>query len=277
MDNQIDICIPTYNSAEYLKICLDSIIKNSKMAKVNIFVHDNGSTDNTQELLKQYPTVHVTRSDTNLGFCGVNQAIKAGKANHVMILNSDMYVLPYYDLDMILAVTQMERSHHIYNYTLSARLIEPVGNNSEYVISYHGHDAASFNEQSLIDYYNKSKGLNDYFYAPDTVQYSHPILFPRQLLERMNYLDESYFPGWAVDHDIAAAAYKAGARHFKMLGKARVFHFSSKTFTKLSEDVRSKHGEDIFERKWKISVREFRRRLGVTKPFARSPEGVLDV
>ena len=46
------ILIPTYNNLEYLKICINSIKKNSKF-KHQIIVHVNEGSDKTIEYLKK--------------------------------------------------------------------------------------------------------------------------------------------------------------------------------------------------------------------------------
>lgn len=53
MDAQISVIVPTYNNAKYLKDCLDSII-NQTYKNIEIIVIDDGSTDNTQEILEHY-------------------------------------------------------------------------------------------------------------------------------------------------------------------------------------------------------------------------------
>lgn len=52
----LTIAIPTWNRAENLRMCLDSILEQgySGLSQVKIFVYDNGSTDGTPELLARY-------------------------------------------------------------------------------------------------------------------------------------------------------------------------------------------------------------------------------
>jgi len=188
-----------------------------------------------------------------------------------MIMNTDMYPLPGWDEVIVEQIKKFENSG-IDKFTISSRLIEPIGANPEYTIFNAGVNAKTFNESYLLGNYIKQKkswsGIN-------TIQYSHPILVPTSLMHEMNYLDEQYFPGWAVDHDLAASAYKVGCRNFVMLGNSRVYHFSSKTFTKLPNEVRRRDGQDVFLKKWGMTVDEFRNRLGVKEQFRQVGENVL--
>jgi abequosyltransferase len=77
MDNSVvlSICIPTYNRAECLKQCLTSIVTQfadpSVGEKVEIIISDNGSQDNTQNLIFEYqshwPQIRYFRNPVNLG------------------------------------------------------------------------------------------------------------------------------------------------------------------------------------------------------------------
>jgi GT2 family glycosyltransferase len=263
----ISICIPSWDSLEYLKILIASIKKNTRMPH-EIIVHDNGSADETLHWLIMNKIKH-TKSDKNLGFCGVNAALKEAKYPYCMIVNTDMFMLPGWDLAITSQINAFKKQGHD-RFTISSCLIEPTGNNPEYDIFYAGHDTQTFDEKKLLEYFStvQPKKIN-------TTQYSHPILIPKFMLEEVNYFDETYFPGWAVDHDLPMSLYQKGCRNFIMLGNSRVFHFSSKTFKKLPDEIRNRNGHDIFQNKWSISVDEFRKRLNVAQPYAKVPDGLF--
>ena len=52
----LSICIPTYNRAELLRQCLESIISESNVFtdKVEVIVSNNCSTDKTEEIINRY-------------------------------------------------------------------------------------------------------------------------------------------------------------------------------------------------------------------------------
>jgi hypothetical protein len=175
-----------------------------------------------------------------------------------------MYALPNWEIEILKQINKF-KSAGIERYTISCCLIEPLGNNPEYTVSYHGHDANSFKEESLLNFFltNKNKIAKS-----DTIQYSHPILFTKKMIEEVGYLDEKYFPGWSLDHDMPMSFYEKGCRNFIMLGNSRVYHFISKTFTKLPTEVKNRNGLDIFLEKWKISVDQFRKNLKIAEPWS---------
>lgn len=67
----LSFCIPTWNRAEKLRLCLESIGEATKGYPVDIFVYNNGSTDHTPEVLQEaslkYPVIFKTGA-TNLPF-----------------------------------------------------------------------------------------------------------------------------------------------------------------------------------------------------------------
>lgn len=72
----LSICIPTYNRADFLPTCIESIVVQFKNAevldKVEIVISDNGSTDNTEEVVKsfqkKYPNIFYRKNAINLGY-----------------------------------------------------------------------------------------------------------------------------------------------------------------------------------------------------------------
>lgn len=258
-----DVCIPTFNSLPYLKLCVNGIRKNSEFIH-NILIHDNGSTDGTLDWLIEND-MDYSHSDTNEGFCGINHALRRAECEHVMMMNADMIPLPGWDIEILKQIKTFAR-HDIDKYTISSCLIEPFGNNPIYDIIDCGRDYVSYDENQLMNTYRTHR--TRFMSRPDTVQYAHPIVIPRKMLVEMNYLDTSYFPGWTVDYDMIMCAYKSGCRHFVMLGKSRAYHFISKTFRQLPQHVQDMHGQDIFYNKWGITTEQFKEMIGTNRAYS---------
>lgn len=90
----IAIVILNWNGADMMRSYLPSVINHSPNA--SIFVGDNGSTDNSVEMLqKEFPTVGIIRLDRNYGFAeGYNKTLAEIKADIYVLLNSDVEVTP---------------------------------------------------------------------------------------------------------------------------------------------------------------------------------------
>ena len=92
---QLSIIIVNYNTRDFLKNCLNSIIEQTHDIEYEIIVSDNGSTDGSLEMLaKDFPAVHVIANNQNLGFGAANnRALDIAKGKYIFYLNSDTVLL----------------------------------------------------------------------------------------------------------------------------------------------------------------------------------------
>lgn len=72
MSFKLSICIPTFNRAKHLNNCLNSILVAKKINEFEyeICISDNGSTDNTEEIVKRYIDklpIKYSKNAVNLG------------------------------------------------------------------------------------------------------------------------------------------------------------------------------------------------------------------
>lgn len=95
-DKEISIVIPSYNSEKHISKCLDSIIKQTfPFSKIEVIVVDDGSTDDTQEILKTYAKkfdniiVVLLKKNTGTPAIPRNIGIKLASAEKIMFLDSD--------------------------------------------------------------------------------------------------------------------------------------------------------------------------------------------
>ena len=93
------VIILNWNGASMLRQYLPSVVAHTTLPDCEVVVADNGSTDNSLEVLsKEFPSVRVIALDKNYGFAeGYNRAIderiKAGDMpEYVVLLNSDVEV-----------------------------------------------------------------------------------------------------------------------------------------------------------------------------------------
>ncbi len=98
----VSIVILNYNGAGYLAKFLPSVLA-TQYENFEVVVADNGSSDNSIELLKEkFPSVKIITNPTNEGFAGgYNWALQKVEANYFVLLNSDVAVDPNWIQPMV--------------------------------------------------------------------------------------------------------------------------------------------------------------------------------
>ena len=90
------IIIPSFNNLEYLKLCLQSIKKNSKFNH-QIIIHINVGEDGTKDYLHN-SNYDFTFTNYNAGICqGMNIAAKKAKLDYILYAHDDFYFCPNWD------------------------------------------------------------------------------------------------------------------------------------------------------------------------------------
>ena len=94
------VIIPCYNVEHYVAECLDSMLNQNTSYNVEIITIDDGSTDSTAEILRQYST-RMTNfriiSQCNKGFSGArNTGIREARGKYLIFIDSDDYVTSDY-------------------------------------------------------------------------------------------------------------------------------------------------------------------------------------
>lgn len=87
----LSIIIVNWNSKDFLKKCIATILNNTQSIEFEIIVIDNASFDGCCEMLSQYyPKVRFIQSDINLGFAKANnEAFKISIGRNLLFLNPD--------------------------------------------------------------------------------------------------------------------------------------------------------------------------------------------
>lgn len=95
---ELDIIIPAYNAGRYLRECMDSVLGQETRYSFRVLAIDDGSTDETGELLDGYAArdsrVHVVHQE-NRGHSGArNAGLEIADAELIMFLDSDDVLFP---------------------------------------------------------------------------------------------------------------------------------------------------------------------------------------
>lgn len=90
----VSVVVPTYNQANYLRSAIESVLTHD-YPNIELIVVDDGSTDATPEVLRDYGDAIVLIRQPNRGAANpLNEGIRAARGTYVCWLSSDDAFLP---------------------------------------------------------------------------------------------------------------------------------------------------------------------------------------
>ena len=107
MSTSTSIIIPTFNGIDLLPTCLNAI-KTQTLAPTEVLLVDDGSTDNSINLVKQnFPWVTIVENEHNIGFVkSINKGLSMAQGEIVISLNNDTEVSPTWLAALVQAFDQ---------------------------------------------------------------------------------------------------------------------------------------------------------------------------
>ena len=94
MKTKITVIIPVYNAEQYLKECLDSVLRQS-LAEIEVLCIDDGSSDGSAGILKEYADTDKRvcfLHQKNMGVAASrNRGIQTAKGKYVAFMDADDY------------------------------------------------------------------------------------------------------------------------------------------------------------------------------------------
>ena len=242
------IIIPTFNNIKYLKLCIESIKKNS------IFVHEiiphiNEGADGTEEYLIS-ENIKYTITKYNAGICeGVNTAAKKATTNYILYAHDDFYFLPGWDEVLLKEIKNIPHNR----YYLSGIMM----NNGPLKFNC-GNTLDEFNEEKLL---NNFKNINHFDFQGSTWA---PHLIHKEMWNKVGGFSEEFFPGTGSDPDLNMKLWNKGVRIFKGINDFKVYHFGSIVTRKYKNHPTIKtesgsRGNKIFLLKWGFSIKFFKK------------------
>ena len=89
----ISIVVPIYNAEKYIKKCVDSLLNQTK-EKIELILINDGSTDSTEEIIKEYKDERIKYFKNKNQGIGMtrNFGIDKAKGKYIMFIDSDDYI-----------------------------------------------------------------------------------------------------------------------------------------------------------------------------------------
>lgn len=238
------VLVPTWNNLPCLRLCVEGIRRFSAR-RHQIVLHVNEGSDGTREWAAKEGLAY-TFTPENTGICwGVNAARSLARGKYLVYMNDDMVPCPGWDVALEREIGQAPAN----GFCLSATMIEPYPTRSRPVVAPvdFGRTPETFDIERLA---REAGGLAKRNWSGST---RPPTLLPTALWDMVGGYSAEFSPGLYSDPDFTMKLWQAGVRHFMGVGDSLVYHFVSKTLSRLVPN----DGRRQFLRKWGISAKTF--------------------
>jgi len=241
--------MPIYNCVHYTKQVVTQIHKYTSNAYELILI-DNGSNDETIELLKSYRNdvnVTVIKNTENRGYAYANnQGIQKAESEYLCFLNNDVLLYPDWDIDLLRPFSQ-------YN---DIGATGPVTNNcagvqcGDYTLQNIGKESYSVIAKQ------RSKELANNFREYHRI-IGFCLMAKTQLIKEIRGFDEGYNIGNYEDDDLCLRILLSKHKII-ICENAFIYHFGSQTFKKNNIDHLNslKINAKLFADKWSVRLED---------------------
>ena len=186
---KISVIIPIFNMEKYLRECLDSVL-NQTLKDIEIICVNDGSTDNSLKILREYQDKYaniklISRENRGVSFSR-NEAIKSANGEYVCFVDPDDF---YPANDILETLYNAATSNNVkiaggefsYYDSRTGKLSQKFGK-TEDGYAFQGSAIIKYNDYQF-DYgfhrfiYQKDFLLNNNLYFPDLIRFEDPIFF----------------------------------------------------------------------------------------------------
>lgn len=251
---KISIIILSYNGGDYTKDCVRSI-ENTDKSYDEIIIIDNGSDQNTVNILKEIskttPRIKVYFQDKNFGFTkGNNLGIKhAKKRNDIILLNNDTKIITKNWIKLL-----THEAYHLPNAGLiGCRLVD--GQNrllhvGAYMFddNYTGYQIGSLLEKN-VNQYNQPHQEQSVVFAV--------VYIKRTIINKISGLNEDYF-AYYEDTDYCLKAKELGYLTY-CSGTVTIIHYENITskINQLNFNKVYQQSRNTFINKWQKKLQQY--------------------
>jgi len=109
-EERIDILVPVYNAEIFIERCLNCLI-NQTYKNTRIVIVDDGSTDNSANIIKNYANLH-----TNIEFFAKNNEKSISKTRNFLLTKIESKYFTFFDIDDYAEPTYIEELYHAIKY-----------------------------------------------------------------------------------------------------------------------------------------------------------------
>lgn len=219
--NRTALLIPVYNNWHMTERCLQSVFRTKDASKFDVYVVNDGSTDETLAQLKRYPQVKIINTPKNLGFTkACNFAFDTLREyRYLYLLNNDTEVQDGF-FEFCLDVMESNPKAGLVGSTLHF----PDG-------TLQGCGAIVWRDALVTDFGRGSRPSGIEFSFSRKVDYCSGagVLINNEALKVIDFFDEIYAPAYYEDTDLAFKMRDAGYEVWVAFN-SRIIHYEGSTY-----------------------------------------------
>ncbi len=212
------IIIVTYNSSEIIKNCLTNL----NTTKYDVIVVDNGSTDDSHEIVTiSFPQIKTIKLEKNIGYGRANNvALRQVKTNFALLLNADA-IIDEQNIDHIIGLMKQNQKIAIAGAMVYSCQIE----NNQII------------NQSLATKINHN---NYQYYEDENFYFSQFItgagmFLNMPLMQKIGFFDEGFFL-YCEDNELCKRVVKKGYQTAIVKG-SKFYHLSGKSCKLTNQEI----------------------------------------
>jgi len=267
-ENQSDvsIVIVSFNTRDLLRECLQSLEKECAGVTKEVFVVDNISRDQSADMVeREFPDVHLIRSDRNLGFAAANnRAFPCCKGRFVVLLNSDAFLkeqaiqraIAYMDADPKLGLGGARLTGRDGSWQPSARMFPSLLND---FLTLSGL-AGKYPRSRFFGRFDRTWASQNEPADVDWVPGAFSII-RRDVLESVGYFDENFFL-YYEEVDLCRRIKYAGFR-IRYWPDVEVIHLGGESSKTIAGATFSKSGAQLTLWRMRSALLYYRKHHGV--------------
>ncbi len=235
----ITVVIVTYESADHIAECIDSVLKAGATVPLKVMVVDNASKDGTVDLIRsRFPEAELIENPRNMGFAyAVNRGASLATGRYLMILNPDTR-LPQGTLETLVQFL-MEKGDRC---LVSPRTVDQTGSSVPCVRSLpHAANMTQYLFRILMPskrFKRPLRWLLDLWQENEIIDVNRyggylvgaAIFAPLDLFREIGMFDDRYFL-YLEDADLGLRAAKAGCAAY-YIHHAEVVHYGGQSARK---------------------------------------------
>ncbi|WP_290702989.1 glycosyltransferase [Amphritea sp.] len=251
----VDLVIPVYNAFEDVKLCLESVEKNTDGFRVTTYIINDASEEETSSYLKEFckgknDFILIEHESNQMYTRTVNDGLRASTADYVVTLNSDTIVSKGWLQALVRCILSDKK----------IGIVGPLSNAASWQnvpVLLDKNDQFAVNDvpngmsvDEMAEYVNR---ISRHFYPRVPFVNGFCFMIAREVIDAVGYLDEGTFPtGYGEENDYCLRAADAGF-DLAIADDSYVFHAKSKSFghekrkeysKRGSQSLKAKHGKD---------------------------------